>query len=256
MNKEQQDQIFQIVLGGEDVTWQTMLYDLVNSEQMDPWDIDIGILAGKFLVMLKKMKEMNFRVSGNVLLAAAVMLKLKTKRLMETDMVELDRMIAGTEEVSEEDFYDELEGELESHPKSIFDEHKLIPRIPQPRKRKVSIYDLVSALEKALEVKKRRVERSIPGMKLEVPEKKVDMTRIISDIYSRVKAFVSQNNGKSITFSRLIPSPSKEDKVLTLIPLLHLANERKVDLEQKEHFGEIDIILRTKKMVEEELKKA
>lgn len=257
MKKENpQDQIFQIVLDGEDVTWQTMLYDLVKSEQMDPWDIDISELAGKFLVMLRKLKEINLRIPGNVLLAAAIMLKLKTKRLMETDLVELDKLIAGTSEVTEEDFYGGLEEEFEKGSRVIEDEHRLIPRIPQPRKRKVSIYDLVGALEKALEVKKRRVERSIPELKVEIPEKKVDMTRLITDIYSRIKLFVSANKGKPLTFSRLIPSPSREDKVLTLIPLLHLTNQRKVDLEQKEHFGEIEIFLRTQKMVEKELEKA
>ncbi len=136
------------------------------------------------------------------------------------------------------------------------DDHKLIPRIPQPRKRKVSIYDLVNALEKALEVKRRRVERSIPELQVEIPEKKTDMTRLITDIYERVTGFFSKNRGRRLTFTNLIPSPSKEDKVLTLIPLLHLTNQRKVDLEQQQHFGEIEILLRTKKMVDEELKKA
>lgn len=32
-----------------------------------------------------------------------------------------------------------------------------------------------------------------------------------------------------------------QDKVYTFIPLLHLAHQQKVDLEQKEQFGEIDI---------------
>lgn len=254
--KNSSDYIFQIVLEGEDVTWQTMLYDLVKSEQMDPWDIDLSILTSKFLMMLKKLKEMDFRVPGNVLLAAAVMLKLKTKRLMETDMVELDRLIAGTEEVTEEEFYDELEEELDKRDRVSGEDHRLIPRIPQPRKRKVSIYDLVNALEKALEVKKRRVERSIPEMRFVVPERKVEMTRLISDIYSKIKTYASTNMGQTLTFSRLIPSPSKEDKVLTLIPLLHLSTQRKIDLEQKEHFGEIEIFIRTKERIAKELEKA
>lgn len=253
MPQSHQDQIFQVILEGEDVTWQTLLYDLVKTEQMDPWDIDIGLLANKFLLMLKKLKEMDFRISGNVLLAAAVMLKLKTKRLLETDLVELDKLIAGTEDVSEEEFYDELEEDYAEGGKVSLEDHRLIPRIPQPRKRKVSIYDLVGALEKALEVKRRRVERFIPELQVEVPEKKVEMTRLIRDIYNRIRTFVSINRGKTLTFSQLIPSPNKEDKVLTLIPLLHLCNQRRVDLEQKEHFGEIEILLRTKRMVGKEL---
>jgi len=253
MSKEAQDQIFQVVLNGEDVTWQTMLYDLVKSEQMDPWDINISNLAAQFLVNLKKFKEMDFRISGNVLLAAAIMLKLKTKRLMETDMLELDRLIAGTEDVTEEDFYEGLEDGYNPQRLPQAEDHRLIPRIPQPRKRKVSIYDLVGALEKALEVKKRRVERSIPDIEMKIPEKQIDMSRLISDIYGNIKSFFSVNRGKKLTFNQLIPSPSKEDKVLTLIPLLHLTNELKVNLHQEDHFGDIEILMRTKKDIEAEL---
>lgn len=50
-----------------------------------------------------------------------------------------------------------------------------------------------------------------------------------------------------------MPSQKKEDKIFTFIPLLHLTNQRKVNLEQKEHFGEIEIMLNTKKEVGEEL---
>lgn len=253
MKKEQQDQIFQIILEGEDITWQTMLYDLVKSEQMDPWDIDISLLANKFLAMLKKMKEMNFRISGNVLLATAIMLKLKTNKLMDTDLVELDRLIAGTEDVSEEEFYEELEGIEHTGGAINKEDYRLIPRVPQQRKRKVSIYDLVNALEKALEVKKRRVERSIPELKMEVPEKKTEVARLFKDVYIKIKNYFLTNRGQRLTFNQLIPSPSKEDKVLTFIPLLHLANQRRVELEQEEHFGEIEILLRTKKEVAKEL---
>ena len=37
--------------------------------------------------------------------------------------------------------------------------------------------------------------------------------------------------------------PTKEDKVFTFIPLLHLTNQRKIDLNQENHFGEIEIVL-------------
>ena len=62
-----------------------------------------------------------------------------------------------------------------------------------------------------------------------------------------------QSGGKSLNFSNLVPSDSKMDKVLTFIPLLHLTNQRKVDLEQEKHFGEIEVYLRSQKEVEKEL---
>ncbi|MFH2028457.1 MAG: segregation/condensation protein A, partial [Nanoarchaeota archaeon] len=57
------------------------------------------------------------------------------------------------------------------------------------------------------------------------------------------------------TFSQLIPDDTREGRVYTFIPLLHLTNQRKVDLEQYQHFGDIEIMLRTKQEVDKELMK-
>ena len=121
----------------------------------------------------------------------------------------------------------------------------LIPRTPQPRKRKVSIFDLVEALEKALEVKKRRLLNSIPPLNLEAPKKKKDITEIIREVYGRIKGFFLGLQG-SLTFSKLLPSQSKEDKVYTFIPLLYLAQQSKIELVQEIPFGEINVLLRRK----------
>ena len=63
------------------------------------------------------------------------------------------------------------------------------------------------------------------------------------------------NGDKQLTFSQLLPSSaSREDKVYTFIPLLHLDNQRKINMWQREHFGEIGIdLLNTKKQVDSEL---
>ena len=58
---------------------------------------------------------------------------------------------------------------------------------------------------------------------------------------------------KRLTFSQLVPSNTKEDKIYTFIPLLHLTTQRKIDLTQQEHFGEIEIMLNTKKEVDNDL---
>ena len=64
---------------------------------------------------------------------------------------------------------------------------------------------------------------------------------MIKNLYLKIKdMFKGKDN---LTFSKLVPSENKEDKVFTFIPLLHLTNQRKIDLEQKEHFGEIEIVL-------------
>ncbi|MCK5140441.1 MAG: segregation/condensation protein A, partial [Thermodesulfovibrionia bacterium] len=60
-------------------------------------------------------------------------------------------------------------------------------------------------------------------------------------------------NNTRLTFSTLVPSETKEDKIYTFIPLLHLTNQRKIDIEQYQPFGEIEIILRQKIELDKEL---
>lgn len=238
-----EDKIFQLLVEQDDVTWKDIILNLVKTEQMDPWDVDIGLLSRKYIELLKKAKELDFKISGKVVLAAALLLRVKSKRLVGEDLDEFDRMLAG-QAAEEGDFYDDLAAMRDASRIPEEERINLVPRTPQPRKRKVSVYDLVNALEKALEVKKRRIIKSIPELEVEVPQKTTDVGLMIKQVYNRILDFFLENTGKKLTFSKLAPSDEKEDKILTFVPLLHLSNNRKIDLEQKEHFGDIDIRMR------------
>jgi len=241
------ERIFQLLYNQDEVTWQSLLYELIKKEQMNPWDVNVSLLTKKYIETIKKLKELDFRISGKVLLAAAILLKMKSNRLLNEDLSELDRLLTQ----SEEELIDELDLE---EPQRYHDEkHTLIPRTPQPRKRKVSVFDLVKALEKALEVKQRRVMNSIPPMDVKIPKKTKDITQIIREVYTKIRSFFIINKQKTLTFTQLVPSNTKEDKIYTFIPLLHLTTQRKVNLSQQEHFGEIEIMLNTEKDVNKEL---
>jgi len=244
---EGHEKIFQLLYSQDEVTWQTLLYDLIKKEQMNPWDVNISLLTKKYIETIKKLKELDFRISGKILLAAAILLKIKSNRLLNEDLSELDRLLTQ----SEEELIDELD--LEEPQRRDEEKHVIIPRTPQPRKRKVSVFDLVKALEKALEVKQRRVMNSIPPMDVKIPKKTRDITQIIREVYGKIKSFFIINKQKSLTFTQLVPSKNKEDKIYTFIPLLHLTTQRKVNLNQQEPFGEIEIILNAEKEVDKEL---
>lgn len=235
-----QEEIFNILLNKDEVTWQSMLYGLVKD--MSPWDVDVSLLTKRYIEMLKRMKELDFKVSGKVVLAAALLLKIKSTKLVGEDIAEMDRLMS-PEEFDEEAFYDELEAEHEV-PVGDFGAYSLLPRTPQPRKRKVSVYDLVNSLQKALEVKDRRTLRNIRAVSIDPPRRKWDPARMIGGMYKKVVALFGIH--KPLTFSKLVPSQSKEDKVLTFIPLLHLAHQdqRKIDLKQDAPFGEIEVVLK------------
>jgi len=246
------EKIFSILVEEDEVTWKSIIQNLIKTEEMNPWDINLGMLSRKYLDTLKQLKEMDFRLSGKVLLCAAMLLRIKSSRLVSDDIMALDRLIAEPEGMSGEEFYDELENQ-QNVPSGQPIQPGLIPRLPQPRKRKVSVYDLVNALEKALEVKRRRVLSSIPGLKAEMPLRGANINLVIKQLYARILGFFSIGN-KRMSFSQLVPSDSKKDKIAAFIPLLHLTNQKKIDLQQETHFGEINVLLRRyKKEVEEQL---
>ncbi len=233
------DQIFNIIFQSDEISWQSLLLELVKSEQMDPWDIDISELSQKYVEMIKKLKAADLRVSGKVLLAAALLLRIKATRLLEEDVSQFDALLNGEEETLSLDEPTNLPPGVN---RELYKRLKLLPRAPQPRKRKVSIYDLIEALQKALETKKRRIDR-IPIVDIEIPEKKFDITKTMDELFQRIVAYFEKE--KKVTFSQITPQDAdKQAKIYTFIPLIFLSNTGRLELQQQEHFGEIEILLR------------
>jgi segregation and condensation protein A len=228
-----------LLLKEEDVTWKTIIYDLVKAEEMDPWHINITLLTNKYIETIKNMQEHDFRVSGKILLAAAFLLKMKSSHLLDHDIANLDALLYDTEEEMEE--YDEFNSDnLTKRDKQQF---TLIPRNPQPRNRKVSVQDLVSALQKAMATKKRVLERQRP-VKFKMPERKMDIMEAISEIYHKIDYYSKKEKKDVVTFSKLLPPRAQKlDKVFTFLPILHLENEHKIEMNQKKAFDEIHVKL-------------
>ena len=236
-------EILDIILEKDDITWQTLIYDLVKSDKMDPWNVDVSILTKRYIGMIKKLKEHDFRISGKIVLAAAILLKIKSRHLMNEGMNNLDTLIHGIQEEEDlffEEYFHEFGEEVFIKDEKYTKEPLIVPKTPLPRSRKVSVYDLVKALEKALEVENRRnLRRPAEHPEVKVPKKIMDVTVMIKELYNKIRGYFNQD--KQITFDQLIPSDSREDKIYTFIPLLHLTTQRKIDLYQPKHFGEIFI---------------
>src|SRR3989338_5584793 len=131
-----QDQLFDMLVNKDEITWQTIIHDLVKSEQMDPWAIDITLLAEKYLETVKQLQEHNFQISGKVVLAAAIMLHIKTTKLLEEDIVNFDNILFSKEE-------DLLADDSPTFNVNGVEVPNLLIKTPQLRKRKVSLNDLM-----------------------------------------------------------------------------------------------------------------
>jgi segregation and condensation protein A len=243
--------MFELLFDKDEISWQSIILELVRTNQMNPWDIDVSILAQKYLDMMRTLKELDFRVSGKIVLAAAIMLKIKSNRLVGEDLDYLDSLFAQGEGEDLDYEADLTAQQIAEQFKLTPEQLKLMPRTPQMRKRKVSIYDLMDALQKAMEVKRRRVMRDLPQARFEAPKKRKQISVMIYEVFGRIKSFLVSGEKTKTTFSEILPSQERDDKVYTFIPLLHLSNARKIDIEQEIPFGEIEIELLNKHTREE-----
>lgn len=236
-----QEQI-QDLLFSEKLSWQGIIYELINTEQLNPWDIDLSLLANKYLVKIRELEEANFFVSSKVLLAAALLLRIKSEILLNRDIHDLDDLLFGKKD----------EKKYEQERLELGDEiPELIPRTPLPRHKKVSLQELMSALGKAIKTENRRIERVVVERQREMetnislPKHSINIKDQIKDIYSKLRDLFSSREER-LAFSELIENHSdSKDRVATFVPLLHLDHQHRILLEQEGHLSEIFIWLKS-----------
>ncbi len=247
-----QEHIEHIVLKHSDVDWKNLLVDLVDKEGMDPWDIDISLLTKKFIQTVKKMQEADLKISGKMFLATAMLYKIKSHHLLEHDITRLDELLNQSDEDEfDDDFYDT---DRENRRRNQ-DPYTLIRRNPQPRKRKVSIHDLVNALQKAMATRKRKLKYEKPNYEFKIPKGGFDITSSIQDLFNKITYYTAKTDDEKLSFTSLLPPRAgKQEKVHTFIPLLHLETEKKIDTEQKKAFDEVYVRLYSEKRAKARIK--
>lgn len=214
----QEEKLYEKILSKE-LTVEGVVRDIVLLENMDPWDIDISCLTQIYLGAIRKMKETDIKISGKFILAAAILLKMKADYL----------------------FAKEEEQKIEQPQVVYSDEgYELQPNIPIPKKRKVTIEELISSLQKALVVNEKRTFRHKQReVTIKLKLKKIDLGEKIAILYMRIQDFLKRFKSEEITFSKLVPTRQREDMIWTFIPMIHLANKGKINVRQEEEFGEI-----------------
>lgn len=212
-------------------SWEDVIVKIVAEEEMDPWNIDIIRLANIFVHYLEKMEQHDLRVPARFILISAILLRMKS------DIFESRRTRTYIPES------DEKENELLRVLANIPPLQPPIKRVPLGN---VTMDELITALKKAFEVKERRHEKKRRLREVvhrAMPDREEDITERIDRLLGHIQDALESLEG-NIEFSRLVKSWKREDIVRSFIPLLHLANQGKVNINQKELFKEIQVELR------------
>jgi len=238
-NNIKQEQIHELLFSRE-IGWQEIIYDLINTEQLDPWNINIIILTDKYLEKLQVIEE-DFFISSKVLLAAALLLRIKSEILLNKYIKSIDEILFGKKDGIKKILERiELEDEIP----------ELIPRSPIPRFKKVTLQELMESLNKAITTENRRIRKEIINKNalretaFSLPKRRFSIKDKIKEIYGKIFGHLNNEEiKKKVSFTELI-GEDKEERILSFSPLLHLDNQKKVWLEQQGHFNEIYIWLK------------
>lgn len=226
-----------VVVGGrldlqefvQNATWRELLTDLVSSNRLDPWDIDITSVVDGYLGVIKRMGVLDLRVPANIVLAASILLRMKS------DTISIFGKEAEEEEVQE---YAEEHGRMPSA-------DALIPRSRMQPRRKITLEELIDALDAAMKLQERRsvraAEMSVPQINLVVGDVDIDEKKEL--VLETLRRCVGKDN--MTTFSSLSACLESGKSVLMdlFIPMLFLAQDARISMVQDEFFGEIFIRL-------------
>lgn len=208
--------------------WKIILYDLVKSNEIDIWNVDLINLTDLYLEKIRNLKEENLIVPANALLAAAILLKLKAFSLKLTAA-------------------DNNEEEL----KLLTDDNYILSNsvdLNTPMRLKdgqVSLDELIDVIDLMMNAPtKKNIEKKIKEKKeieFVLPKRTVDFSERSDSLLAEIKD--NADNYNMVLFSSF--TKSEKDPFLVIenyfIPLLFLVQDKKIDAWQEEFFSEIFI---------------
>jgi len=240
-----QEQIHDLLFNRE-IGWKEIIYDLINTEQLDPWDVNIIVLTERYLERIKEMEEADFFISGKVLLAASLLLRIKSEILLNKHLKSVDEILFADKNKDQGLNTDLKTGQIFE----IFNKDEipeLIPRSPMPRFRRVTLQEIMDSLNKAITTENRRIKRKITDKdrlrqtSFSLPNRKFSIKDKIKEIYEKLsKQLKEEEKRKKISFTEFVGT-DKEERIISFSSLLHLDFQKKVWLDQENHFEEFYI---------------
>jgi segregation and condensation protein A len=212
-------------------SWEELIYNIVSYEGLDPWDVDIIKLADSFLKYIEGFKTLDFRIPAKVVLVAAILLKLKSDALSPIK----EEMEYFPESGLTVDEFNQIREELSKM--------SLKPPIERHVKRKVTLDELIDALNKAMKVeqKKEKVRRVLgKRIKAEIGEEE-DIEVRINSLMSEIDGLLFKLKSGKVEFSKIVEKWERDEIVRHFMPLLYLSSRGKVATEQEDFFKEIYI---------------
>lgn len=205
--------------------WKTILLDLVETEKMNPWDIDVVVLAEKYLKKISELEGNNLRVPANAILACAILVRTKSRYL---------RLSSLDPEKEKQELTEEQRALMMQEIPDLMNNRLA-------REGRISLDELVTSIEDIIQrtTPKKNGVRNIP--RIEINFDPVSIEEKINEVLGLIR---QKADSQGLVLFRDLASGADVDAMVdTFLPVLFLMNSGKVIAYQSEFFGEIFVKL-------------
>lgn len=209
-------------------TWRELLMELVDRNELDPWDIDIAKMVESYVAVIHNMKVMDLFVPANIVLAASILLRMKSESI---SIFEVHEPV------------DEAE-EPRMGQRVLPNVGGITPRARQQPGKHITLAELMDALDDAMKMVQHREEREIAqSIPVQFYVNDDDIDEKMERVYSLVKK--NADEYRTTTFANLARLFGSSESILLdlFVPLLFLAHKGRVSMKQDSFFDEIFVML-------------
>ncbi len=218
-----------------------LVFELVVTQRMNPWDINLIEFSKMYLAKVKKATELNLIIAGKIVYMAWEILKLQSEQVLQrVDRPEqVEMMFEGWNPDNLDLFVDPFDlgnGEQMLHS----DEPPIDEKVRRKGERPVTLIDLLDAFEEAKRESDIRQELAKFMVKYKRPDfddkcHKENLEEDIAQVWERI-----QKCGTGSVPVTDLYSVGKEDRVKVFISILFLARMGKIHIwQEKLPYGEV-----------------
>jgi len=205
--------------------WKTILLDLVETEKMNPWDIDVIELTEKYIKKINELSGHNLRVPANAILACAILVKTKSKYLRLSSLDDKEKEVTLTPE----------------------QRALMLGEVPDlmsnrmSREGRITLDELVSSIEDIIQrtTPKKGSARNIPRIEINFDSSSIEEK--MQEVFDLIKSKADSQG--VVLFAELTGKEDVDSVVDTFLPVLFLMNNGKIIAYQNEFFGTIFVQL-------------
>ena len=225
-----------------------LLCNLIEKNKMDIYDIKLDEITDQYIEYLNKAKELNLEIASEFLSLASTLLYIKSKKLLpgkdqEEEEISEDELIRRIIEYKK---YKDITVQLRQN-FNIYSNrfYKLPEDIDLPKQKLEDEYEknIIPALyEKLWNKNKEKVNENADNIE------KIAVTDTYTVVSKVKEIFRELIKNKSFVFNKLfsIQKHNKQEVVTAFSGLLELSKREKVQTEQNELFGDIEVKKRQK----------